>query len=112
MMSETLNMSMIAELKELMDEDFPLLIDTFLADCEERLVALKAAISDVNTREVRELAHGFKGSSSNLGAETLSEISYTLETMGRTEDLAEADRVYLSLCEEYQQVKSSLNAII
>ncbi len=37
-----------------MDDDFPLLINTFLDDSNKRLVDLKLAIAEDNSKEVRE----------------------------------------------------------
>ena len=103
---------MIEELKELMAEDFPLLIETFITDCDKRLVDIKLAIADGNATEVRELAHGFKGSSSNLGAEKLSEISYIIESMGRDDNMLGVEDANALLTEEYQQVKEYFNSLL
>ena len=111
-MVDSINKSMIEDLKELMEEDFPVLIETFLTDCESRLVDLNKAISESNTTEIRELAHGFKGSSSNLGADKLSEISFTIETMGRENNLANIEPANNELNTEYQLVKEYFNTII
>ena len=111
-MVDSINKSMIEDLKELMEDDFPLLIETFLTDCEERLVALDTAILESNATEIRELAHGFKGSSSNLGADQLSEISFTLETMGRDNNISDIEQANTKLNTEYQLVKEYFNSII
>jgi len=110
-MADSINTEMIESLKDLMEDDFPILIETFLTDCDKRIVDLNLAIAEGNAVEVRELAHGFKGSSSNLGAEELANICFTLETMGRTDDLGKANDIYLQLNDEYQTVKKYFNSI-
>ncbi len=111
-MVDSINKNMIEELKELMEDDFPLLIETFLTDCESRLVALDKAILESNATKIRELAHGFKGSSSNLGADQLSEISFTIESMGRDNILENIESANTELNTEYQFVKEYFNSII
>jgi HPt (histidine-containing phosphotransfer) domain-containing protein len=111
-MTETINKVMIEELKELMEEDFPLLINTFLEDSSKRLVALELAIAEDNANEVRESAHGIKGSSSNLGAAKLAEISSNLETMGRTGDLSEAVAMFSEMNNEYKIVLEYFTSLL
>jgi len=111
-MTDSINTSMIEDLKELMEEDFPILIETFLTDCEKRLDDLKEAISENNAKEIRELAHGFKGSSSNLGAVLLSDISFKLEIMGRENELEEAEHTNQLLNNEYLKVKDYFTLLI
>ena len=111
-MPESINMTTIEELKDLMEEDFPILIETFIMDCDKRLIDLNAAISNANAKDIRDLAHGFKGSSSNLGAEKLSDISHVIESMGRTEQIADVSTPFAELNAEYEIVKSYYNSLI
>jgi len=111
-MSESINKVMIEELKELMEDDFSLLLETYLTDGDQRLVDLDNAIKDKNIKQIRELAHSLKGSSSNLGAETLAEISYKVETMGRETELAGIDDAVTQLKKEYKEVKKYFLSIL
>ena len=111
-MVDSINNSMIEDLKELMEDDFPLIIEIFLTDSESRLIGLNKAILESNATEIRELAHGFKGSSSNLGADKLSEISSTMESMGRDNNLSNIEAVNTELNTEYQFVKEYFNSIV
>jgi HPt (histidine-containing phosphotransfer) domain-containing protein len=103
---------MIEELKELMDDDFPVLIETYIQDCDERVTALTRAVADANSSEVRELAHAFKGSSSNLGAQKLADFCFELETMGRENNLAAAQSTFDAIKTEYQVVKDYFNTLL
>lgn len=109
-MTESVNKDMLNELKLLMEEDFHILIETYITDSDERLKALQVAISSQDCGEVRELAHSFKGSSANLGAQPLADICFKLETMGRESSLAGADDVYSRLKAEYQIVREFFNS--
>ena len=111
-MTISINKEMIEELKELMEDDFPLLLNTFLDDSNKRLVDLKLAIAEENANDVRELAHGFKGSSANLGAEKLARISSELESMGRTDELSEVESSFIELNNEYKIILEYFKSLL
>lgn len=105
-MTDSVNLAMLDELKMLMEDDFSILLETYIQDSDQRLEALDSAITSSNSSEVRELAHSFKGSSANLGAQPLADICMKLETMGREGSLAGADVAYEELKNEYNQVRA------
>ena len=111
-MSVSINEEMIEELKDLMEDDFPLLINTFIDDSNKRLVDLNSAIATNNANEVRELAHGFKGSSANLGIEKLSDISSELEAMGRDDELSGAESKFKELDIEYKIILEYFKSLL
>ena len=100
---------MLDELKMLMEDDFTVLLETYIQDSDNRLLALDSAITSQNASEVRELAHSFKGSSANLGAQPLADICLQLETMAREENLDDAATTFISLKAEYSQVRAYFN---
>lgn len=76
MADKHLDLDVLSALREIMEDGFSTLIDTFLADCETRLQVLRQA----NTAEqLIATAHSFKGSSSNMGAVRLAELCGQLE---------------------------------
>lgn len=72
-----LDHEVFSALREVMEDEYPLLLDTFLADSEERLRQLHKA-DDAD--QLILAAHSFKGSSSNMGAVRLAELCHQLET--------------------------------
>jgi HPt (histidine-containing phosphotransfer) domain-containing protein len=66
----------VGELREVMGSQYAELLETFLADCEKRMVQLRDARSP---RQLSEAAHSFKGSCSNMGATDLAELCRQLE---------------------------------
>ncbi len=72
--SETLN-----TLKQVMEDDFGLLIETFKQDSVDRLKKLHEVIQTSDADLIRRAAHSFKGSSSNIGALQLSVMCAALE---------------------------------
>lgn len=80
--SETLN-----TLKQVMEDDFGLLIETFKQDSADRLKKLYEVIQGTDADLIRRAAHSFKGSSSNIGAQQLSTMCATLEKKALIGDL-------------------------
>ena len=76
MADEHLDLDALSALREVMEDAYPQLLDTFLADSEERLQSLRKA---GKVAHLVEVAHSFKGSSSNMGAVRLAELCGELE---------------------------------
>jgi HPt (histidine-containing phosphotransfer) domain-containing protein len=72
-----LDLDILAALQEVMEEEYSTLLDTFLADCEERLDHLQKSGDIV---QLIETAHSLKGSSGNMGAIHLAALCSTLES--------------------------------
>ncbi|GGY39683.1 hypothetical protein GCM10011297_11120 [Bacterioplanes sanyensis] len=99
-------------LKEVMDEEFPELIAVFVRDSEQRLPLLQKAIELGNAGEVRELAHSFKGASSNISAQLLADHCFALEQAGRAQNLEHAPEQFEQVQTEYWQVKALLQQML
>ena len=98
---------MLLTLQEIMEDEYPSLLDTYLNDCDERLRLLQAALGDADPHALREAAHSFKGSSRNLGASQLAELCQQLELCGQNGDLRQA-RPLLRLMEKELGIVSML----
>jgi histidine phosphotransfer protein HptB len=66
-------------LKQVMEDDFGLLISTFVQDSQDRIQKLRMIIETNDADLIRRTAHSFKGSSSNIGAPHLSALCAALE---------------------------------
>lgn len=111
-MSGHLDMALIGELKELMEDDFGELLQTYLADSELRLAQIRAAINAQSAAELRTSAHGLKGASSNIGAETLAGLCQHLEELGREQRCAEAPAHLPVLERELSAVQTALRLLL
>jgi HPt (histidine-containing phosphotransfer) domain-containing protein len=80
----------LAVLQDVMDAEYPVLLDTFLVDSEERLRLLQVATDAGQADDLRQAAHSFKGSCSNMGATLLAELCRELEESARREQLEAA----------------------
>ncbi|WP_460428546.1 Hpt domain-containing protein [Azotobacter armeniacus] len=70
-----------------MEDEYPVLLDTFLSDSEARLRALRQAQNAQDAEALRRAAHSFKGSCGNMGAPLLAELCRQLEDLARAGDL-------------------------
>jgi HPt (histidine-containing phosphotransfer) domain-containing protein len=80
-----LDRDVLSALQEVMEDEYPTLLDTFLADSEERLRVLRKA---EDAAQLMNAAHSFKGSSSNMGAIHLAELCHELEQRAMQKSLA------------------------
>lgn len=92
-MSDLLNIETLSTLKEVIGDDLNEIIDSFIDLLPAQLTAIESAINSGNATELRSQAHTLKGSSSNVGAQALSALSYQLETLGKQGDTASAKAV-------------------
>lgn len=69
----------LAELKEVLEDEFGILISTYLADAKLRLQLIEQGLQNQDYDAVRLAAHSLKGASANLGALLLAQICERLE---------------------------------
>ena len=110
MTDQVIDETALSELRSIMGDDFQLLIDTFINDSEQRIVALQEAVSNADAESLRTSAHSFKGSSLNISAAKLTELCKDLEDRGREARLAGADEVLAELKIAYDEVKAYFSA--
>lgn len=106
-----LDMHVVGELREIMGEDFCVLVDTFVSDSAVRLDDLAAALRSGDAEAFRRAAHSLKGSAGNLGAKSLMELCRQLEQIGVEQRLADAPPLMAELHSSYQQAERALRDI-
>lgn len=102
--------TVLAALQDFMGEEYPVLLDTYLLDSEERLRMLREAQRDGDMQALRLTAHSFKGSCSNVGALHLAALCKELEEIGRRGQPDEAPTWIAQVEEEFARVKSLFQA--
>lgn len=112
MSDSLLNLDTLNELKEIMGDEFNLLVSIFVADGKEQIEKLKLAIDSQNTEEIRQIAHTLKGSSSNLGMHQLAETCKTLESRAADTNLDNAEVLLQKIMTDYEQARSALEQIL
>ncbi len=86
------------------------LIDLFLKEADKHLATLRSALSGRDGHQFERAAHTLKGSSGNLGAQSMSRLCGELQMIGRAADWDRAARGLADLEIEYRGVKSELEA--
>nr|WP_232108616.1 Hpt domain-containing protein [Pseudomonas juntendi] len=90
------------DLREVMEDGYLKLVETFLEDSECRVGQLHAAKS---APELRAAAHSFKGSSSNMGAMVLASLCQQLEERARRPPLYGIEDLISRIDLEYKEVE-------
>ena len=124
-MNETRHLSydVLNSLKDIMEDDFVLLIDTFIQDSQSRLQALQELVGgndsdslhldsirldSIRLDSIRRDAHSFKGSCSNLGALRLASFCAVLESKALNKDAADLGVDLADIKEEFFIVRKMM----
>ncbi len=89
---EPLDQELLRELREIMEDEFPSLIETFLVESEKQYLAVQGAWQAQNFDALRRGAHALKGSCGNVGAVALNTLCADIERKaqdGETEGIEE-----------------------
>lgn len=89
-------------LREVMEEGYPELLDTFLTDSESRLAELRKT---ADAKALSEVAHSFKGSASNMGAVRLAALCQELESNAKDKSPAEIVELVAEISGEFAEVR-------
>lgn len=108
---ERIDIPAITELKEMLEEEFDELIQTYIRDTDTKLAQLENAIEPVDCDEVRKLAHSMKGASVNIGILQYGEICHRLEVDALNQTTEHFSDLLLALQNEYTAVKIELAQI-
>lgn len=97
-----LDRNVLSALQDVMEDEYPTLLDTFLADSEERLNLLR---NTDDAAQLMETAHSFKGSSSNMGAIRLAELCHRLEQQAKNKSLVDIKQLVGEIDREFAIVR-------
>jgi HPt (histidine-containing phosphotransfer) domain-containing protein len=108
--NEHLNRDVLIALKDVMEDEFALLLETFLVDSQERLHALQAAWLAADAQALRCAAHSFKGSCGNIGAPSLAALCAKLEAVAGAGELSGVATWLERIAHEFEIVEALLEA--
>jgi len=94
-------------LQEVMGDEYPLLLDTFLSDSQARVAQLHEA---QNAEHLSMAAHSFKGSSSNMGAVQLARLCSQLEERAKRWPIFELQELIRLIDVEFANVQALYGA--
>lgn len=102
----------LTELQDVMEDEFDVLIETYLKDSTDRISYLRNAIGTSDADAFAKTAHSFKGSSINIGAPKLGELCLKAEEAGKDKRLDEAAEVVDAIETEFQRVEKTLKRFL
>ena len=109
-MSDVLDAVLLAELKDLMAEEFPSLLETFLEDAARHFAGACAAWEDTDFTNLRISAHSLRGSSGNVGATSLQAACEVLEESARDTDGTNIDAQLAAVKTQIDNAREALLA--
>lgn len=105
----------LALLRELDDGDgalLAMLAEEFTTEALRQVGVLREAVAEGDPQAVERAAHSIKGSSANLGATRLCELSARLEGFGRARALGEAPSLVDEIEAELERVRVALDLVV
>ena len=84
------------------------LINLFLRDTPERIVAIRIAAEAGDAAALREAAHALRGSTAAVGAPRMADLCASLEEMGATGSVGDAPPMAAELEEAFTETKQAL----
>lgn len=102
----------LAMLEEIMEDEFSELIHVFIADSDPRVSAMQCGLDEKDSAVLKDVAHSFKGASSNLSALPLSGLCFQIEEKARDNNFEDMQLLITAIDVEYQAVKSILISLI
>lgn len=102
----------LTELQDVMEDEFTVLIETYLRDSFDRIQSLRDAIKVSDADAFGKTAHSFKGSSINIGAPRLGELCLKAEEAAKDSQLNEAAAVVDAIETEFWRVEETLKRFL
>ena len=103
-----LDTEQLNELKEVLEDEFQVLINTYLIDAQLRLKLIEEGLDTKNYEQVRLAAHSLKGASANIGALILAQLCEQLEHDCKLQKYSDLDRLVISVSEELSIINKEL----
>jgi len=108
---QCLDQEIINMLKDVMEDEFSVLVETYLNDGDVRINTLRDTLAAQDADAVSRCAHSLKGSSSNVGAAYLANLCLEVETRALDGQLAGLELYVDKIEQEFIVVKQALSEI-
>lgn len=110
-MSEPLNMELLNELRDIMEDEFPSLLETFLTESQKQYQEARLAFASKNMAELRRAAHSLKGSCGNVGALDLHAMCTAIESQADANEVDGLDELLSQAEAQLQDVCTAVRAL-
>ncbi len=101
----TIDIKTFNELKDLMEDDFPQLIEIYLSDGKKHIEHLQQAVDAADCDQLRHIAHTLKGTSMNIGVIDLAGHCQLLELQAAENSLQDARQLVETICQDFNQAE-------
>lgn len=102
--NEPIDQKVVTELRELMGDAYLTVYEAFLRSGEQNMSDLAAAVADNKLENIKSITHTLKGSSANIGAKRLSEISMEMMEDARNSMVADYHSYLANMQQEFKRV--------
>ncbi|WP_201526109.1 MULTISPECIES: Hpt domain-containing protein [Psychrobacter] len=106
---EVINGEQFEEMRDLLEEDFSDLVQTFITDSKQRISLLHSAQKTDDNANGFEAAHALKGASANLGATQLVILSGQLQEACRERNISQQADIIEQTALALQHVEQEIN---
>lgn len=101
----------IEQLKQLLGDEFSVLVNAFEQDNRQHLESIEQLIEDDDAEQVSRQVHSIKGASSNLGAIELASVCQQLEAQAKAGDLSNAKELLAQIRIEFDKAVKILHEV-
>lgn len=105
-----INVQSLKELEELGGREFlHTMIEKFVEEALKNVSLIEQALDSQDLMKIQEAAHGLKGISRNMGADSLAQLALEIETACKAENYSALTTIGSDLQQAYQQTQKELN---
>lgn len=105
-----MDLKALSESLGLEEDEFKEIVEIFVSTADSDIEKLLNAHANNDCEAASEAAHSLKGSAGNLGFTELSDISATLETNARNNDINDLEAALPVLTEKLNEIKKSITS--
>ena len=87
-------------------------LKVFLEEVPKKIRALQAAVDAGDAAQAARLAHSLKGSSGNIGARSLLEVSRRIDDLAKSGDTGHLTPLIATLTGEYHRVELEIKQLL
>lgn len=98
--------AVIAGLKDIMGDEYAILLEAYLTDSDQRLRLAQQAVAEHDSSALREAVHSFKGSCGNVGALELAHLCQALECAADKQNQSVIEGLLAQIKTEMMTVKA------
>lgn len=106
-----IDMTTLETLKDIMEDEFAELVESYLEDAPKLLADVKNASKEADLQILIRAAHTLKSSSNNLGASLLANTALQIELLGKENKLPEASAMIDELEAALEKTHQALKAL-